>query len=316
MTMTQGERVNDVAHATHLYRKLLAVYPRSFREQYGEEMVQVFEELAVSTHRVDGGRRSGLWARVLKDLLPSASRERGAALLGPGGRGPLSFVLLAGLVALLVTGRRLWILLPVLLLVALPTAGLVLLRRAWLARRTTGATPLPQALAAGAALLAPAAVFLVAVGSDRGWYIGVTIVLALICGSAVAAVWAVSTLAAGLAGSEGQPKRRRRAVLVLVAGVLIVGGMAAAGYNSYRKSQPPPGDHSVANASTDSRALWEAARAGDVAETQRLVAACADPFVQFADGRDGVRARSVADGPVVAILQAAEDTWSARCGSP
>ena len=338
MTMTEGVQGSEVAHATHLYRKLLAVYPRSFREQYGEQMVQVFEELAVSTHRADDGPFGGLWARVLKDLVPSASRERGAVLLGPGGRGPLTFVLLAVVVALAVVGteHRLFILMPLLLLIALPTLGVVLLRRAWLVRCTTGAALGPRALAGGAALLAPAAVFLVVVGSDRGWYIVMTIILALGCGCVLAAVWAISTLAAGRAGTEGEPHRRRRAVLVLVAGVLIFGGMAAAGYNSYRKSQPPPGDHSVANASADSRALWEAAWAGDLAGTERLVAACADPFVQFSGhGQVDRRARSVADwqaggwgntdpvpeaerpryGRVVALLQDAEDTWSTRCGS-
>jgi len=333
MTMTEGVHGNGVAHAAQLYRRLLAVYPRSFREQYGEQMVQVFEELAVSTHRADG-RSGGLWARVLRDLIPSASRERGAILLGPGGRGPLAFVMLAGLLALWFTGRQPWILLPVLLLIALPAAGVVLLRRAWLVRRTTGAAAFPQVAIAGGALLVPAAVFLVAVGPDRGWYIGMTIILALFCGCVVAAVWAVSTLAARRAGTEGQPNRRRRAVLVLVAGVLIVGGMAAAGYNSYRKSQPPPGNHSVADASADSRALWDAAAAGDVTETERLIATCADPFVQFSGhGQEDRRARSMADTSaggssdpvpeaerprfrrVVALLQDAEHTWSARCGS-
>lgn len=335
MTMTDDVQGIEAAHASRLYRRLLALYPRSFRDQYGEQMVQVFEELAVSTHRA-GARRGDLWARVLRDLIPSASRERGAVLLGPSGRGPLAFVLLAGLVALWVTGRQLVILLPFLLLIALPTAGVVLLRRAWLVRRTTGANPLRQAALAGAGLLAPAAVFLVAVGTDRGWYIVMTIILSLVCGSVVAAVWAVSNLAAGGAEAGGRPNRRRRAVLVLVSGVLIVGGIAAAGYNSYRNSQPPAGDHSVANASADSRALWEAAWAGDVNGTERLVTACADPFVQFSGhGQVDRRARSVADWRaggwgntdpvpeaerppfrrVVTLLQNAEDTWSARCGS-
>ena len=336
MTMTEGVQGNEVADAARLYRRLLTLYPRSFREQFGEHMVQVFEELAVSTHRA-GDRRGDLWARVMRDLIASASRERGAVLLGPGGRGPLVFVVLAALMALLVTGSARPTLLPLLLLVATLTAGVVLLRRAWLVRRTTGARPLRQATLAGAGLLAPAAVFLVAVGPDRGWYIGMTIILILVCGSVVAAVWAVSNLAAGRAEAGGRPNRRRRAVLVLIGGVLIVGGMAAAGYNSYRKSQPPPGDHSVANASADSRALWEAAWAGDVTETERLVAACADPFVQFSGhGQEDRRARSVADWQVggwgntdpvphaerprfrrvIALVQDAEDTWSTRCGSP
>jgi len=61
-----------------------------------------------------------------------------------------------------------------LLLIALATAGVVVLRRAWLVRRATGAAAFPQAALAGGALLVPAAVVLVAGGPDRGWYIGMT----------------------------------------------------------------------------------------------------------------------------------------------
>jgi len=335
MTMTEGAPADELSRTLRRYQMLLVLYPRSFREEYGEQMVQVFEDLAVSTHRGGDAVRRDLWGRVLRDLVVSAPRERGAALLGPGGRGPLSFVAVAGLVALLVAGRPgSWVLLLLPFLLTAPTAGVVLLRRALLVRRTTGAK-VSREVGTGLFLLVPTPAFLVAVGPDRGWYVVMTIIFGLVCGCAGAGAWAVSILWAGRTRTEDEPNRRGRAVVVLVGGVVILGGMAAAGYNSYRNSRPPAGDHSVARASADTRALWEAAWTGDVIETERLVASCADPFVHFSGhGQEDRRARSVADWQaggwgnshpvaeierprfrrVVAILQEAEDMWPARCG--
>jgi hypothetical protein len=55
-----------------VYRALLVLYPRSFRKEYGDDMVQAFGDLAR-----DGGRRRGaLWTRAFRDLLVSAPSVR------------------------------------------------------------------------------------------------------------------------------------------------------------------------------------------------------------------------------------------------
>ena len=59
-----------------LYRLLLRIYPRAFRERYGDEMAQVFgESCRVACQQRGAGGLIGLWAGTLLDLLISASRE-------------------------------------------------------------------------------------------------------------------------------------------------------------------------------------------------------------------------------------------------
>jgi hypothetical protein len=311
------------------YERLLLLYPRSFRDRFGDEMRQVFADLIV--HHADG-RPAVAWLRVVKDLVASVTRERTNQLVGAGGRGPGAFLVLAMLIAIGATGR-LGAALYLLPLVILPTLGLTQLARALSIRRTTGAVSARRVLV-GLASLVGSAAWVVAMGEDRGWLIGVSVILSVICGVILGAIWAIRTLV-DLRRDRVHGKGRRRAVVVLVMGVLVLGGLVGAGYNSYRKSQPPPGDHSVTNASAESEALWESAYRGDVAEVTRLVAICADPFVHFSGhGQMDFRARSVADWKmggwgnrhpvadaskpryrqVVALLHDAEDTWRARCG--
>jgi hypothetical protein len=241
----------------------------------------------------------------------------------------------AAAVALLVTGgSAAQVLVALILLIALPTVGAVQLRQAWLVRRTTGALPVAR-LGVGVASFLPGVVWLVAVGDDRGFWIVASIVLSLVCGFGLAAVWAVVTLVSPRRRSE--PASRRRAVALLAAAVLVLGGMAGAAYNSYRKSRPPPGDHSAARASAESRALWDAARAGDLALVTAMIDACADPFVHFDDGgrarsnaeeesagwgnrghwesmgAEG-RAKLAAYDEIARRLRAGEATWPDRCG--
>jgi hypothetical protein len=52
-----------------IYRILLNLYPREFREQYGEEMTRVFQENLVSE-----GSSFKLWIQTFADVISSASR--------------------------------------------------------------------------------------------------------------------------------------------------------------------------------------------------------------------------------------------------
>jgi putative ABC transport system permease protein len=58
-----------------MYRALLRIYPRAFRERFEDEMLALFAETAASARRTFGGRVA-LWRATLADVLPSALRER------------------------------------------------------------------------------------------------------------------------------------------------------------------------------------------------------------------------------------------------
>jgi hypothetical protein len=53
-----------------IYKILLNLYPREFREQYGEEMTRVFQESLASE-----GSSFGFWIRAFWDVISSALRE-------------------------------------------------------------------------------------------------------------------------------------------------------------------------------------------------------------------------------------------------
>jgi hypothetical protein len=64
---------NDVKRSERIYRWLLRLYPRDFRDEYGEEMSLLFRG------RASGGSL-GLWFQVLGDLLFHAPREHWNAM--------------------------------------------------------------------------------------------------------------------------------------------------------------------------------------------------------------------------------------------
>lgn len=323
MTVTSPQRSGgDLEWSTRVYRSLLIAYPRAFRAEYGDDLVQAFGDLLFSA------KRRGLWRRTLWDLFTSASKERGSAILG--GRPPiatLAFIVLAGAIAVGFAGPGVRSILPVLgVLIALPAFGGSQLHRAWLVRRTTGESATAPMIV-GILAFAPAAVFLLAAGPDRGFWIVAAGGLTLIVGSIFGVIWAITNL---LTRSRVGDNRRRRAVLVLAAAVVVLGVIAGGSYNSYRRSQPPAGDHSVEGASAETRALWDAAGAGDVDAVIRLSRTCADPWVQFPIGNDKRNARGYADqrlldlpdeqeGPyreINDVLAETQDTWFERCGAP
>jgi hypothetical protein len=53
-----------------IYQALLKLYPREFRDEYGEEMTRVFQESLSSQ-----GSSFGFWMRVIWDVISSALRE-------------------------------------------------------------------------------------------------------------------------------------------------------------------------------------------------------------------------------------------------
>jgi hypothetical protein len=209
-------------------------------------------------------------------------------------------------------------------LLVLPVVGINRLHRAFVVRRATGGAILGL-VAVGIACFIPGALLLVLAGPDRGWVIGAMIVLGLVVGSAFAIVGGIGAFA--VARRNGEPVPRKALVGAGVA-VLALGGLFSAAYISYRNSQPPPGDHSVANASAETRALWTAADTGDVETVRRLAATCADPWVQFPtpDGKHdahGAADSRLLDLPddeeppyaeIMKILGPAKDSWYDRCG--
>ncbi|MFA9565045.1 MAG: hypothetical protein ACERLM_10120 [Acidimicrobiales bacterium] len=315
-----------------MYERLLLLYPRSFRQEYSDDMVQVFGDLI--THRADG-RLGRVWPRVFGDLATSATRQRIAQLSGGAGGGRaggwilVALIALAGLTLVMGSSADLLILFPVTVLLFLPALGLGLIWSATITWRTTGARPVARVLG-GIACFVPAVVVPLASGDDWGWWIGVAIVLGLIIGLGCGAIWGLVTLFQSRT-SETPARRSWAAVGLVVAAVVVLGSMAGAGFNSYLNSRPPPGDHSPGNASAQSRALWDAAHTGDLTVVIASIEACADPFVHFDDGG---RARSNAefkagqeggepvDEPMLGTyleiidrLLVAEDEWSQRCNS-
>ena len=333
MTVTSPDQApsSSSGRSIQLYERLLVLYPKSFRQEYGADMVQAFGDLLMA-----GGGTGRVWRRIFGDVATSATRQRLMQLSGgAGGAGGWVVVLLvalAGLVLALGRGGDLEILVPIGMLLLLPALGIGLIWSATTVWRTTGSRPVGRLLV-GLGCFVPAVVVpLTSSDDDWGYWIGVAIVLGLIVGLGSGALWGLVTLV-GSRGPDVPARRRRTALGLVVAAVVVLGGMAGAGFNSYLDSRPPPGDHSPANASAESRALWDAAHTGDLEVVTAAIAACADPFVHFDDGG---RARSNAEWwaginhsgrepvaepalstylEIVDRLKVAEDTWSERCNS-
>jgi hypothetical protein len=79
---------------TRVYQALLKLYPRAFRDQYGEEMTRVFQDSLNSQ-----GSSFGFWIRTVWDVISSASHER--ILGGKTMRTQNPIALIGGIAALL-----------------------------------------------------------------------------------------------------------------------------------------------------------------------------------------------------------------------
>ncbi|MDC3402396.1 hypothetical protein OAX95_00490 [bacterium] len=323
-TPTQPDR--RLERHERIYRWLLIAYPRSFRDEYGDDLVQSFRDLMMfSTNS------KGRWWRTLRDLVTSAPKER-ASMFSNGGKPPVAlwFVVACVIAAAFIVGPGPLlpvILVPTLVLVALPIYGMTRFRQARLVRRTTGGAIAAQ-IALGVASFVPAAVVLALLGDDAGYWIFVAVGLGLIVGSAFGIVWAGITLVSNR-GDRPSGHQWIRPALVLVPSVAVLGIIIGASYNSYRQSLGPPGDHSVDNASADTRSLWAAANAGDVDEVVRITAdTCADPWVKFPVGNGRHNAKGQAETRELELPDAQEppfrqvadilgdymDDWHDRCG--
>lgn len=290
-------RPNHAGHSAdrheRIYRRLLIAYPRDFRDEYGEDLAQSFRDLLMLS--TDG---RGVWWRTVRDLISSAAKERSSMFSGE--RKPsiaAAFLLATVIIAAFTVGPGpllQLILVPTLVLIGLPLYGITRFRRAWLIRRTTGGA-IGSQIALGLASFVPATVILALVGEDAGYLIFVAVGLALIVGSALGIIWALITV---ISSDADRPEGRqwRRPALVLIPCIAILGVIIGASYNSYRQSLGPPGDHSVDNASANTRALWEAANAGDVDQVVLLTTqTCADPWVKFPHGNGRHNAKGQAE---------------------
>jgi hypothetical protein len=72
-----------VGLSVRIYQWLMKVYPASFREKYGEEMAQVFQEVVTDSTRLHGiGGLAMTWYRVLGDLVCTVFQEHLIELQG------------------------------------------------------------------------------------------------------------------------------------------------------------------------------------------------------------------------------------------
>lgn len=71
--ITQSSDAMPVAFSVTIYRLLLAAYPQDFREEYGDDMLQVFRDQTLRAYRQNGMFR--LWATTLLDWVQSLFEE-------------------------------------------------------------------------------------------------------------------------------------------------------------------------------------------------------------------------------------------------
>ena len=278
MVSAHGQLDPGTERRVNRYRRLLVLYPREFRSDFGDDLVQGYRDLLVFST----GRR-GLWWRTTRDLITSAARERGESLR-PGNRGDdRSGVIIAVIGALTIAGLVVvgggFFLLPALILVGLPVFGLTRFVHAVNLRRATGGS-IRRPVVQGIAAFVPAGVTMWSFGDDAGYFVFIGVATALIVTASFGILWAGFRL---LRPVEGRRPWARLAV-VLVPSIAILAFIIGASVNSYLDSQGPPGDHSVANASADSRALWQAAYDGNLTEVIRLTTeTCCRPLGEVPD---------------------------------
>jgi hypothetical protein len=224
----------------------------------------------------------------------------------------------------LVIGSPGILLLPAIILVALPIFGLTRFAHAWTVRRATGGTIVRPVLA-GVVSLVPAIAAISFMGGDAGYFVFLAVAGSLIVAAAAGTVWGAYRL---VRPSADRRRPRLTAVLALTPSIAILGFIIGASVNSYLDSLGPPGDHSVENASADTRALWQAAYDGDLAEVAHLTSeTCADPWVKFPIGSGRHNAKGMAEtrgtstdiaapfGKIADVLGGYQDAWYDRCGT-
>ena len=314
MTAIPSAGSSAVDRSVGRYRRLLWLYPASFRNEFGDDLVQTYRDLLL--YNKDG---SGVWWRTARDLIASATRERAAVLTPKSWLGVLGIVVLA-LLGLFVGGTGGVLLIPAAVLIALPVFGLSRLWHAWTIRRTTGGAIVREVLL-GVGCIAPAAAFLVYFGEAAGYWVFIAVSGTLITAAVVGILWAIVSLM-----RRPEPGTRRpwaRAALFAVPSIAILGFIIGASLNSYLRTIGPAGDHSVENASPDSRALWAAAGGGDLEQVTRITSStCADPWVRYtADqhgNRENARGHAIISGhpDIEQLLDDYMDKWFDRCGQP
>jgi len=116
---------HSLARHRRVFRTLLLVYPRAFRQLYGADMVQVFGDRLAETRR-RRKRTSGLWIRTLIDLVKTAPVQR---LEVPMSREAAYVVMFVLALITFITGMALGLPVPVALiaLAVLVSTGIVLL---------------------------------------------------------------------------------------------------------------------------------------------------------------------------------------------
>lgn len=80
------------------YRAAIRLYPRGFREQYGDDLAQLFTNLVSDL----GPRRA--WSRTLVDLIITLPIHRLETIMSPTRSIPALFVIIVALIAIGVTG--------------------------------------------------------------------------------------------------------------------------------------------------------------------------------------------------------------------
>jgi hypothetical protein len=154
-----------------------------------------------------------------------------------------------------------------------------------------------------------------------GYWVFMAVSGALIVSAAAGILWAAISVIRRPAPDSRRPWAR--AALVVVPSIAILGFIIGASVNSYLRTIGPAGDHSVENASAESRALWIAAGIGDVDSVVRITTdTCADPWVRYTADEHGntenARGHAIVSGhrEVERVLDEYMDGWFDSCGQP
>src|SRR5215470_6719709 len=78
--MTNQHGAHRSVRAAQVYRRLLRLYPRAYRQQFSEQMLQTFRDHYRDTVEVDGESAAQFWLQVIGDEGKSIAREYLATL--------------------------------------------------------------------------------------------------------------------------------------------------------------------------------------------------------------------------------------------